>query len=267
MNISILGCGWLGFPLGIELVRKGYKVKGSTTTLKKIPFFSAEGIMPYKILVSSEGIKGDITSFLAETDVLLIDIPPGLRKDPDANFFGGMKLLLRQIEKTEIQNIIFVSSISVYQDTKAMPEYLETHDPNGISESAKQLISSEKIFIQHKDFNTTILRFGGLTGAGRHPAKQLSGRKNLQNPKAPVNLIHQKDCIGILLKIVEENRFGDIFNAVFPFHPLKENYYLQKALEEDLAPPEFDNITFSKGKVISSLKVIKELGYEFKKEI
>ena len=29
-NISILGCGWLGYQLGIDLIMKGFTVKAST---------------------------------------------------------------------------------------------------------------------------------------------------------------------------------------------------------------------------------------------
>jgi 3-hydroxyisobutyrate dehydrogenase-like beta-hydroxyacid dehydrogenase len=30
-KISILGCGWLGFPLAKALLKDGFTVKGSTT--------------------------------------------------------------------------------------------------------------------------------------------------------------------------------------------------------------------------------------------
>ena len=35
-RISILGCGWLGLPLAVELISKGYKVNGSTTSMTKV---------------------------------------------------------------------------------------------------------------------------------------------------------------------------------------------------------------------------------------
>ena len=30
-KIGVLGCGWLGFPLAKDLIKQGFKVKGSTT--------------------------------------------------------------------------------------------------------------------------------------------------------------------------------------------------------------------------------------------
>jgi 3-hydroxyisobutyrate dehydrogenase-like beta-hydroxyacid dehydrogenase len=52
-QISILGCGWLGFPLAISLVQKGYVVKGSTTSLEKQDLFLKNGILPYAIQLNA----------------------------------------------------------------------------------------------------------------------------------------------------------------------------------------------------------------------
>jgi hypothetical protein len=40
----------------------------------------------------------------------------------------------------------------------------------------------------------------------------------MDNPDAPINLIHQADCIGIILKIMKKN-LGETYNAATPVHP------------------------------------------------
>jgi UDP-glucose 6-dehydrogenase len=47
MKISIVGCGWLGLPLGAKLVKNGHRVFGSTTSEEKIEEIKAAGIAPY----------------------------------------------------------------------------------------------------------------------------------------------------------------------------------------------------------------------------
>jgi hypothetical protein len=37
------------------------------------------------------------------------------------------------------------------------------------------------------------------------PIKFIAGRENMDNPDAPINLIHQADCIGIILKKLKKN--------------------------------------------------------------
>jgi hypothetical protein len=56
------------------------------------------------------------------------------------------------------------------------------------------------MFCSNSRFKTTVLRFGGLIGEDRNPFKFIAGRENMDNPDAPINLIHQADCIGIILK-------------------------------------------------------------------
>jgi len=40
-KVSILGCGWLGKPLAVFLISKGYLVKGSTTSDEKLKLLAA----------------------------------------------------------------------------------------------------------------------------------------------------------------------------------------------------------------------------------
>lgn len=266
-NIAILGTGWLGFPLAKRLKQKGHTIKGSTTSAEKLPLLTSEGIEAFQLEVSSEGISGDIRAFLEQVEVLIVDIPPGLRKDPTADFSGGIKLLAEAIAASGVKKVLFVSSISVYEETESFRIYSEDTAPNSEARSGKELISAENILLENSFFDTTVLRFGGLIGAGRHPVKYLAGRKDLANPLGPVNLIHQKDCLRVIEKILEKDIFGEVFNAVYPLNPPREKYYSEKAREAGLELPEFDHSKPSVGKVISASKVMRELGVEFQEGI
>ena len=78
-----------------------------------------------------------------------------------------------------------------------------------------------------------------------------------------MNLIHQKDCIGIILKIIETDCWNETFNAVSPFHPSRESYYSQKAADLNLPLPKFDHSKPSVGKLIENNKIINLLKYTF----
>ena len=45
--VSVIGCGWLGFPLAKLLINKGFSVKGSTTQQEKISLLENAGIEAY----------------------------------------------------------------------------------------------------------------------------------------------------------------------------------------------------------------------------
>lgn len=267
MNISILGCGWLGLPLAKKLVEEGHVVKGSTTSREKMTQLTSEGILPYLIKLHTEGIEGDITAFLSDADVLIIDIPPGLRGDPNANFIGKIGRLQDYIKKSGVKNVLFVSSTSVYEDSLEIPVYTENDPANGISDSAKQLSSAEELLRNSESFSTSIVRFGGLFGPGRNPVNYLAGRKDINDPKAPVNLIHLEDCIGIIIEIINKEAWGEIFNAASPEHPTKEEHYIRKASENDLPLPKFEQNEISKGKIIESVNIKEKLDYSFSQGI
>src|SRR4051812_59143 len=115
-QISILGCGWLGLPLAKSLLEKGFSVKGSTTSLEKISILENNGIQAFQIELSEIEIKGEINSFLATSEILIIDIPPKLRGISSENFVQKIQNLIPFIEKSKIEKVVFISSTSVYTD-------------------------------------------------------------------------------------------------------------------------------------------------------
>ncbi|WP_396160953.1 SDR family oxidoreductase [Flavobacterium sp.] len=278
IKISILGCGWLGLPLAKSLLAKSYEVKGSTTSESKLDVLKNAGISPFQIQLEAHQIIGTIEDFLKETDVLVIDIPPRLRKaiSPtlEMTFVNKVKILIPFIEKSGIQKVIFVSSTSVYGDGFPIVEIREETKPNPDTESGKQLVIAETLLQSNSHFKTTVIRFGGLLGDDRHPIKFLTGRTNVENPDAPVNMIQREDCIGIIEKILkysetseQHDNWGETFNAVAPQHPTRKAYYHKKAELFNLPLPTFAEDSESKGKIISSEKVETILGYSFQKEI
>lgn len=260
-KIAILGCGWLGFPLAKKLIEKNFEIAGSTTTLEKIDVLKKTGINPFLISVSENEITGDVSGFLNNASILIIDIPPKLRRLKPENFIKKIEIMIPFIEKSMIRQLIFISSTSVFADNNAVINQFSI--PNAASESGKQLLETEKLLQKNPNFATTIIRFGGLVGFDRHPAKMLSGKSNVQNPEAPINLIHQQDCISIIESVLEKDYWNQTINAVAPFHPSRKDYYVKKALEFGLLKPTFDHSKISVGKTVLSDKLIDDLEYEF----
>lgn len=263
-KIAIFGCGWLGFPLAKLLVSKGYFVNGSTTSFEKISFLEAEKINAFQIALSASEVIGAIASFLNNIEILIIDIPPKLRgisNDNQKEFVRKIENLIPFIEKSTVQKVVFVSSTSVYGEDNA--EVTESTIPKPETEAGKQLLEVETLLQNNSHFKTTVVRFGGLVGENRHPIHFLAGKTGIENPDAPINLIHQEDCMAIILKIVEDEVWNEIFNVVAPYHPSRFDYYTQKAMDLNLPLPKFDFSKKSVGKTISSQKTESVLAYKF----
>lgn len=260
-QISILGCGWLGFPLAKALIQNGFSVKGSTTSIDKIPLLQSAGITPFLVRLEEHQISESIADFLANSQILIINIPPKLRGGSTENFVAKITTLLPFIENSTVEKVLFVSSTSVYGDGNEL--VTEDTPLNPDTEGGRQLTIVENLLQKNSRFQTTILRFGGLIGEDRNPVRFLSGRENIENPEAPINLIHQDDCIGIIEKILALNSWNKTYNAVTPFHPSRKEYYSQKATELNLALPKFAASNTVTGKTILSDYLIKSLQYSF----
>lgn len=265
-NIAVIGCGWLGFPLAKKLIDLNYKVSGSTTSKAKLKQLKYAQISPFYIEVNSEGIQGDINSCLSNCQTLILNIPPGLRKNPSHDYVAQMKHLIAPIEASYVKHVLFISSTSVYDDYESFPLITE-NSPTSNSKNATQLLNVESHFQKNKNFKTTILRFSGLYAEGRHPATFLSGKTQLKNPNAPVNLIHRIDCIAIIISIITTHTWNDIFHASTTPHPTKKEYYTRICKELDLPIPQFENENISQGKIINSEKLIHHLDYDFKMKL
>ncbi len=262
-QISIIGCGWLGLPTAEYFIGKGYSIKGTTTSTDKMALLKSAGIDSYSVKLSDGQIEGDVAACLSNSTTLILNIPPGLRKDSKKDFVGDMALLLPFIEQSTIKQLLFISSTSVYADDESLPIITETMIPDPDTASGSQLLAAEALFKKSKHFDTTILRFAGLIGPDRHPATFLSGKNDLKNPDAPVNLIHRIDCIQIMYNIIHGNHWNQTYNASSSPHPTRSDYYTSICRSRGLPIPKFRTTSISIGKQINSNRLIEDLNYEF----
>ena len=138
-RISILGSGWLGLPLAVELISKGYKVNGSTTSMIKVRELEVQGITPF--IIDTEDKLNNISNFLC-ADVLIIAIT--------SKNMSAFKNLIKKIEESEVSKVLFVSSTSVYANTNAMITE-ETDTNNSLLATIEKLFMTNSFF----EFKTT----------------------------------------------------------------------------------------------------------------
>ena len=259
-RIGILGCGWLGFPLAKKLLSLGFPVSGTTTTRSNLGILQNEGIEAYYVELFRDGVKGDLISFLNGIHILIIDFPPK-RKADSGDYEGKMKQLYEACKITRMEKVILVSSTSVYGNIQG--EVTEDTEPRPATDSAKALVSSEKLFLKDPLFSCTVVRFGGLIGPDRHPVTYLSGQKDIPNGDDFINLIHLTDCISLLVAVITENWWGNLINGVYPEHPRKKEYYTREARLRGLPEPVYiKDYAGKSGKLIKS-KTLRQLGFQF----
>tara|TARA_B110000046_G_scaffold51451_1_gene57315 strand:- start:682 stop:1530 length:849 start_codon:yes stop_codon:yes gene_type:complete len=262
-RISILGSGWLGFPLAIELSQANFHVKASSRSQERLTHLRKAGIEAhaYDIDVSDVRKNTHENDFL-QADILIINIT--------SKSIEAFAQLISEIEKSTIQQVLFISSTSVYTNSANLDSAAVTED------SLKQLkpcplLTIESMFQANDHFETTIIRFSGLIGYQRHPGRfflttnddDSTYCKTIKNPDARVNMIHRDDCIGIINAVIKQNCWGEVFNACASQHPTRREFYKAALNHLGEYEPVFSGQTDSVGKVISNQKVTEQLGYSF----
>ncbi len=257
-TISILGCGWLGMPLGVRLVNNGYRVKGSTTREEKRQAIIAAGMEPYVIDLSPEP-EGDIESFL-DTDILFINIPPGKGDGLPGFYLRQMQVLLKRVEQSRVSKAILISTTGVYPQNNC-----EVTENDAVRIESPFMdtpwLDVEDLFTRHAGLTTTIVRFSGLIGGEYQPGRYFSGRE-LGGADDPVNMIHREDCLRIIEQIIGKNIFGDVFNASADEHPTRRQLYTRSCEILGMEPPVFVDQPMPY-RLVNCDKLKKALGYQF----
>jgi len=267
-TVSILGCGWLGFPLAIHLVNKGIRVKGSTTQVDKLVSLQSKGIEPFLVQLTPDIEASALEDFL-DSETLLINIPPGVRTRGEDFHPAQIANLLPHLAKGRLKNIIYVSSTSVYPNVNREvneDESLPNQDGSidGIVSKGvnRALLKAEAMIKTLSDKNITVLRPGGLIGEDRIPGRYVAGRKGLTGGNNPVNYIHPVDLVRIITEIIQQNVWGDTFNIVAPQHPSRKEVYAKNAQMFGFQLPEYTEGD-ADFKIINADKLIKVLNYQF----
>ncbi len=255
-SISILGCGWLGIHLAEKLIKKGYKVKGSTTKPEKLDLLKSKSIQPYLLNLNPDLNPQNAFDFF-ETDVLIIDIPPKIALNGLDFHVKQIAGLVPFIEKSSIKSVIFTSSTSVYAETNQ--EVFE----EDASELAHPVLWRAEQILKATTKDVIVLRLAGLMGYDRIPAKYFAGKKGLTFGETPVNYLHRDDAVEIICHVIGQNIKNGIFNVVAPIHPNRQEVYLKNCTDFGFEIPEFINAGPQNYKQINGDKLIKTLNYDF----
>jgi len=230
-KVAVIGCGWLGLPLALELKSKGYEVYGYARRHEVQELLVANQITVLPLPTSLDKIELAISTLT----------PPKSEVDQMVHI-----QIAQAAHEHQLSQLIYTSSISVYPDIDAVLSE-EDNDPAHPISKLEELYMSQ--FSQ-----ATMLRLGGLYGGERHPAKYLSGRANVAKPLAPTNLVSRERVIESILKCIELGIQSEIINIVDKDHPTRLSYYTEVCNAMGIVPPSFEE-SEEKGKLISTKKM------------
>lgn len=230
-TITIFGAGWLGLPLGQALAAAGHRVRATTTTPDKLPALAAAGLEPGLLRLEGETPAPEISAALADSAVLVVSFPPGLRSAAGpAPYLARLAAIAGALPGSQVRHVLLLSSTGVYPDQPHLPTVTEVAaDPNN------PLVQGEELLRRVPGVTTTVVRLAGLMGPGRHPGRFFGPGRTVPQPEAPVNMLHLTDAVGGLAALIAQGVWGPTLNLCAAKHPSRRVFYTAAA--EALGPP------------------------------
>lgn len=275
-HIGIIACGWFGMPLATSLLAQGYRISGTKRTEEGLAQLHDAGIKAYRLDLDEDldehlGRQADNQDFegLFAADMLVINIPPGLRRG-ESRYLAQLNKLKQLMGSRDYERIVFISTTGVYpaseqDDTKLTEDKALAH-----SEMSDVLLQAEALFAGYP--SARIVRFAGLVGPKRHPGRFFGGKTDISGANVAVNLVHLDDCIKAVSLILSSTHLdaasasglhrSAVYNLAAPIHPSRGEFYPAAALALGLGAPEF-NQQKSPNKIINGQLICQELGFEY----
>lgn len=214
MRVLIAGCGYVGLPLGKELVRLGHDVFGLRRSALAEAELKAAGITPLHADITQ---PESLAQLPRDVDWVVNCTASGGGGADDYRriYLEGNRNLIAWLAGSSLKKFVYTSSTSVYgqNDGSVVTEDNPT-EPD--APTARILVEAEKCLLAAAHFPAVILRVAGIYGPGRgHWFKAfLRGDARIEGEGCRfLNMIHREDLIGIIIAALERGTPGEIYNA------------------------------------------------------
>ena len=281
MKCLIIGCGYVGLPLGMELIRQGHEVFGLRRSASAQSELKAAGIKP---LIADITRSETLSELPREFDwvVNCVSSTGGDADDYRQVYLQGTRHLLEWLAPNPPKKFVYASSTSVYGQTDGS-QVKESSPTEPAAETAKALVETEKLLLEtsgsrarspHQKLPVVILRVAGIYGPDRgHAFKQfLKNEARIEGDGSRfLNMIHRDDVVGCIMAALKNGRPGEVYNAVDDEPVSQTNFFHWLAATVGKYPPPSvpENPDENRKRGVTNKRVVNrklkmELGYQFK---
>jgi nucleoside-diphosphate-sugar epimerase len=275
MRVLIVGCGYVGLPLGAELVRQGHEVFGARRRPAAEGALKSAGIQPVYADVTLPATLAALPGPFDWVVNLVASSRGGGAEDYRQVYLQGTRHLVDWLTGAPPRKFVYTSSTGVYGQDDGSPVKETSATAPGV-ETARVLVETEQLLLaaaRERGLPAVILRVAGIYGPDRGHLFQryLQGEAVIPGRgDRCLNMVHRDDLVGILVAALKAGRAGEVYNAVDdePVTQLVFFRWLSETLGRELPPfgppdTEADRKRGLTNKRVSNRKLKMELGYRF----
>lgn len=218
MRVLIVGCGYVGRQIGVELAGQGHEVFGVRRTASANADLAAAGIQPVNADITVPGSLDRAPDPFDWVVFCASAAGPGA-EDYRRIYLEGARHLVAWLRERAIRKFVYTSSTGVYGQTDGAPVDEDSETVPGTA-TGDILLEAEQVLLtaaRESSLPAVILRVAGIYGPGRgHWLKQfLAGEARLEGAGQRVlNMIHRDDVAGAVMAALERGQAGHVYNAV-----------------------------------------------------
>jgi nucleoside-diphosphate-sugar epimerase len=275
MRVLIVGCGYVGLPLGAELVKQGHEVFGLRRSAGAEAELKSAGVKPLTADITKAEQLAQLPA-MYDWVVNCVSASGGGADEYREVYLQGTRNLIEWLGASPPKKFVYTSSTSVYgQNDGSLVRENSSTEP--AVETGKILVETERVLLaaaRERKFPAVILRLAGIYGPDRgHWLKlYMSNEARIEgNGTRILNMIHRDDVAGVIIAALKSGRPGEVYNAVDdePVSQLGFFQWLSGPLGKELPPsaPEDAEVVRKRGvtnKKVSNRRLKMELGYQFK---
>ena len=271
LTFGIIGCGWLGTALLTKLLELNHQVKVTCQSehSKQQLLLKTHNIEQLTFPLQADRIlEIEARSFKLEVlnqNIVVICIPPKFRLNSD--YPQHIQQLVHLCELHSVQHVIMISTTSIYT---GLSGNVDESTPLHFSDEKVNLLYQAEQYIRGFSRHSTILRVAGLVGDDRHPSRFMNPNKISTDAINPINLVHQKDVVNLILKAsnvsLNNNNSSQTFNVVSNTHCSKQSFYQNAAKSQNRPIPEFSSAQTQPARIVCSVKSRELLNYQYQVE-
>jgi nucleoside-diphosphate-sugar epimerase len=267
MNVTILGCGYVGKAVAQLWQQQGLTVTVTTTQPERLPELSARASRA--VVVRGDDAEA-LRALLADQQALLVSLGARNRSLYAETYLATAQTLV-QVLPSSLQQIIYTSSYAVYGDHQAN---WVTEDSliAPANENGKILAETEQILLSVTDQVTNqvkicVLRLGGIYGPGRELIKifgSTAGQPRAGDGNEASNWVHLDDIVGAV-EFARAQQLNGIYNLV-----QTEPITAGKLLEQLFGTHNLPSVIWDKNQASTraynarvSNQKIRDAGYQF----
>ena len=268
MRVLIVGCGYVGIPLGERLVRAGHQVDGLRRSAAGDQAMNPRGIAPVHADIAAPASLAKLEPHY-DWVVNLASSSRGGVAEYRAVYLEGMRNLLAWLKARPPKQFVYTSSTSVYAQNDGSV-VTEESPAEPLSETSQVLRQAEQALLGQ--FPAIVLRTSGIYGRERgHLFKQyLKGEAVLRDDGAAyINMVQVEDVAGAIEHCLADGAPAGIYNLSDDEPVTQRDFFawLANELNRPLPPSAPSDPARKRGltnKRVSNAKLKRTTGFAFR---